>query len=77
MSTFGVLVPAGTPNDVLARLNTEIAKIMQNTQAKEQMLEQGVYALQPQTPDKAAGACRLEVTRWSKLINDAGIKADD
>lgn len=77
VSNFGVLVPTGTPADIVARLNTELAKIMQNPEAKDQFLQQGVYALPPQAPDKAAERLRLEVTRWNKVITDAGIKADD
>jgi tripartite-type tricarboxylate transporter receptor subunit TctC len=76
-STFGVLVPAGTPADVVARLNSEIGKIMQDPQAKEQFLQQGVYALQPQTPQQAAERLRAEVGRWAKVIDETGVKADE
>lgn len=77
VSNFGVLVPTGTPPDVVARLNTELGKIMRDPAAREQMLQQGVYAFEPQTPAKAAERLQQEVTRWNKLIVDAGIKADD
>jgi tripartite-type tricarboxylate transporter receptor subunit TctC len=76
-STFGVLVPAGTPADVVARLNAEIGKIMQDPEAKEQFLQQGVYALQPQTPQQAAERLRAEVGRWAKVIDETGVKADE
>lgn len=76
VSTFGVLVPAGTPAAVVGTLSAALAKVMQDPEAKEQMLQQGVYGLPPQTPDKAAERVRTEVTRWGRLIDDAGIKAD-
>jgi len=76
-STFGVLAPAGTPADVVARLNAEIGKIMQDPEAKEQFLQQGVYALQPQTPQQAAERLRAEVGRWAKVIDETGVKADE
>ena len=76
-STFGVLAPAGTPADVVARLNAEIGKIMQDPEAKEQFLQQGVYALQPQTPQQAAERLRAEVARWAKVIDETGVKADE
>jgi tripartite-type tricarboxylate transporter receptor subunit TctC len=77
VSTFGVMVPQGTPPPVVQRLNAELAKIMQDAEAKEQMLGQGVYALAPQTPDKAAARLRDEVSRWAKVIGEAGIVSDN
>jgi len=76
VSTFGVMAPAGTPADILARLNTELGKIMQDPAAKEQFLQQGVYALQPQTPPEASTRLKAEVTKWARVIDEAGIKAD-
>jgi tripartite-type tricarboxylate transporter receptor subunit TctC len=76
VSTFGVMAPAGTPPDVVARLNAELAKIMQDPAAKEQFLQQGVYTLPPQSPQQAATRLNGEVSKWAKVINEAGIKAD-
>lgn len=75
-STFGVLVPTGTPGDVIARLNAELAKIMKDPEAQQQMLGQGVYALPATTPAKAAERLNQEVARWAKVIGDASIKSD-
>src|SRR3954470_24666766 len=77
VSTFGVLAPAGTPPEVLARLNTEIGKIMQDPAAKEQFLQQGVYALPPQTPAEASNRLKAEVAKWAKVIDVTGVKADE
>lgn len=76
-STFGVLVPAGTPPDVIARLNAELAKIVQSPEAKAQFLEQGVFALAPQAPEKAAERVLAEIARWAKVIDETGVKADE
>lgn len=76
-STFGVLAPAGTPPEVLARLNAEIGKIMQDPAAKEQFLQQGVYTVQPQTLPQAGVRLQGEVSRWAKVIDETGIKADE
>jgi tripartite-type tricarboxylate transporter receptor subunit TctC len=77
VSTFGVLAPAGTPPEVLARLNTEIGRIMQDPAAKEQFLQQGVYTLPPQSPPEAADRLRAEMTKWSRVIDQTGVKADE
>ncbi len=77
VSNFGVLVPAATPSDIVTRLNSELGKIVQNPDVKAQMLQQGVYAATPQSPAQAAERLKQEVTRWGKVINDAGIKSDN
>ena len=77
VSNFGVLVPAGTPPEIITRLNAEIAKIMQSADAKEQFLTQGVFAHPPQTPDQAAQRLRQEIARWAKVIEETGIKPDE
>jgi tripartite-type tricarboxylate transporter receptor subunit TctC len=77
VSTFGVMAPAGTPADVLARLNAEIGKIMQDPAAKEQFLQQGVYVLPPQTPAHAAERLRAEVAKSAKVIVESGVRADE
>ncbi|MDB5859844.1 MAG: tctC [Ramlibacter sp.] len=76
-STFGVMAPAGTPADVMARLNLEIGKIMQDPAAKEQFLQQGVYVLPPQAPAQAAARVQAEIARWARVIDETGVKADE
>ncbi|MCA7085769.1 tripartite tricarboxylate transporter substrate binding protein [Cupriavidus sp. DB3] len=75
-STFGVLAPAGTPAPVVQRLNAALAKMLEMPAVKAQFLQQGVYALPPTSPDKAAERLRDEVTRWQKVITEAGIESD-
>ncbi len=77
VSTFGVMAPAGTPADILAKLNAEIGKIMQDPAAKEQFLKQGVYTLAPQTPADAGVRLRAELAKWSKVIDETGVRADE
>jgi tripartite-type tricarboxylate transporter receptor subunit TctC len=76
-STFGVLAPAGTPPDIIARLNAEIAKVMQDPAAKEQFLQQGVYVLAPQSPAQASDRLKAEIAKWAKVIDQTGVKADE
>jgi tripartite-type tricarboxylate transporter receptor subunit TctC len=77
VSTFGVMAPAGTPPEVLAKLNVEIGRIMQDPAAKEQFLQQGVYVLPPQTPAQAAERLKAEVAKWARVIDETGVKADE
>jgi len=72
---FGVLAPAGTPRDIIQRLNTEIVKILQSAEVKDRFLKQGVE-VQTSTPEQFDAFVRSEVARWAKVIKDAGIRAD-
>jgi tripartite-type tricarboxylate transporter receptor subunit TctC len=72
---FGVLAPAGTPREIVQRLNTEIVRILQSADVKERFLKQGVD-VQTSTPEQFDAFVRSEVARWAKVIKDAGIRAD-
>ena len=76
VSTFGVMAPAGTTAAIIERLNADLGKIMVDPEAQEQMLAQGVYAHKPKTPAAAAARLQQEVSRWQKVITDAGIISD-
>jgi tripartite-type tricarboxylate transporter receptor subunit TctC len=70
---LGILVPNGTPPDVIAKLNSEIAKVMQSAEMKKQLLAQGVEA-RTSTPEQFGALIRSETAKWGKIISDAGIK---
>jgi tripartite-type tricarboxylate transporter receptor subunit TctC len=70
---LGILVPNGTPPDVIVRLNGEIAKVMQSPEMKKQLLAQGVEA-RATTPEQFGTLIKSESAKWGKIIADAGIK---
>ena len=70
---LGILVPNGTPPDAIARLNGELAKVMQSAEMKKQLLAQGVEA-RTSTPEQFGALIRSETAKWGKIIADAGIK---
>jgi tripartite-type tricarboxylate transporter receptor subunit TctC len=70
---LGILVPNGTPPEVIAKLNGEIAKVMQSPEMKKQLLAQGVEA-RVSTPEQFGALIRSETAKWGKIIADAGIK---
>jgi len=70
---LGILVPNGTPADVIAKLNAAIAKVMQSPELKKQLLAQGVEA-RTSTPDEFRALVNSETVKWRKIIVDAGIK---
>jgi tripartite-type tricarboxylate transporter receptor subunit TctC len=72
---FGLLAPAATPKDVMARLSAAMKDIMSMQEVKDALAAQGATAVYT-TPDEAKVAIRDEVARWSKIIKDANIKPD-
>ena len=70
---LAIFVPNGTPPAVIAKLNTEIAKVMQSPEMKKQLLAQGVEA-RTSTPEQLGALVKSESAKWGKIIADAGIK---
>jgi tripartite-type tricarboxylate transporter receptor subunit TctC len=74
-SMFGVLAPANTPKPVVDRLNAELVKILQMPEVKEQLLQQGAYAMST-SPDQTSERIRQEISMWAKVIEEAKITND-
>jgi tripartite-type tricarboxylate transporter receptor subunit TctC len=72
---YGVVAPAATPKDVIARLNREIVKIMAAPEVREKFAQQGVDPASS-APEEFAQLIREEVTRWATVIRSAGIKLE-
>jgi tripartite-type tricarboxylate transporter receptor subunit TctC len=72
---FGVFAPAGTPKDIVARLNAELVKIFHDRETKERLLKLGAEPV-GSTPEQLAALVKSENAKWAKVIKDAGIKLD-
>jgi tripartite-type tricarboxylate transporter receptor subunit TctC len=72
---FGVLTVAGTPPEIVRRLNTEMVKILTSPEMKDRISKQGVDVVAG-TPEHFSGFLKSEVARWAKVIQEAHIKAD-
>lgn len=71
-SWWGVLGPAGIPETVVTRVNTELARILQLNDVKERFANLGVEAKSSSQAEFAA-LIKAELTRYAKLIKDIGI----
>lgn len=72
---LGVFMPAGTPKDVVARVNADIGKVLGAADVKATLAAQGIEPAFS-TPDALAATIRDDHARWGKVIRDANIKAD-
>lgn len=71
----GLLAPKGTPKEVIARLNTEIAKAMQAPDIREK-LNQFTYEAYTMPPTDMARLMEQEAAAWGPVIHKSGIKLD-
>ena len=71
----GIVAPAGTPSEVVAKLNAEIARIMATQDMKDRLAAQGTE-VRSSSPDALLNFLRAEKTRWAQVIKESGIKFD-
>jgi tripartite-type tricarboxylate transporter receptor subunit TctC len=74
-SWFGVLAPAGTPAPVIAKINAEVNKWLQSSDAREKLLAQGAEAAGG-SPEQFAAFIRSESDKWAKVVKASGAKVD-
>ena len=72
---IGLFAPAGTPADIIRRLNAEVMKHMQAPEVAARMVQQG-ERFAPNTPEEFGRFIRAEADKWEKVIKEAGIKAE-
>lgn len=72
---IGLFAPAGTPADVVSKLNAEVQKIMNSPDVQKRLEAEGARFI-PSTPGQFASFQREELAKWAKIIKDANIKAE-
>ena len=74
-SWFGILAPAHTPVPVIAKLNTELVRIINSPDFTAQLRTLGLDPM-TSTPTEFAAYMRQETAKWAKVVHDAHIKID-
>ena len=72
---FGIAVPAGTPKEIIARLNADGQKATKSPEFVKRMTDLG-YEIVGGTPEQMAGMIQDEVRRWGPIVNASGAKVD-
>jgi tripartite-type tricarboxylate transporter receptor subunit TctC len=72
---YGILTPAGTQHEIVARLNAEIVKILNLSDLKERLSPQGLE-LFSSTPAQFAAYIKNETEKWAKVVKYSGARLD-
>lgn len=72
---FGLLAPAGTPAPIVARLNTEVNKVLQMKEVQQKIGAEGGDA-QGSTPEEFAALLKTDIGKWGQIVKESGAKID-
>jgi tripartite-type tricarboxylate transporter receptor subunit TctC len=72
---FGILAPAGTPREIIAKLHAATVRALEDPKVKQGFLASGAETV-GNTPEELAAILRSDLAKWGKLVKTAGIKPD-
>ncbi|HEY9067151.1 MAG TPA: tripartite tricarboxylate transporter substrate binding protein [Burkholderiaceae bacterium] len=72
---FGLLAPAGTPRDVIVRLNAEFNKALKLPELNKRLSDEGADPAGG-TPEQFAALIKDEIPRWGRVVKESGAKVD-
>jgi len=75
MTWYGLLAPAGTPNDIITRLNAEVVKSLRTDDMKKRIAAEGGDIVGG-TPEDFTAVIKRDIEKWIKVVNASGAKAN-
>jgi tripartite-type tricarboxylate transporter receptor subunit TctC len=72
---YGLMAPAGTPLDVVARLNAETAKALQDADVRKKLAALG-FEIKTSTPQEFTSLLKSETEKWAKVVKASGARAE-
>ncbi len=75
-SITAFFAPAGTPKEIIAKLNTVIVRVLQLQEVREKMMENGTEAA-VSTPEQLGEMVKLEIAKWARVVEEANLPKVD
>ena len=72
---FGIMVPKGTPREIVMRINGEVNKALAQVDVKEKLAQQGALA-RSWTPEEFGSFIHNEIVKWAKVVKASGAKVE-
>jgi len=72
---FGVVMPAGTPAEIVGRMNAELVTALKRQEIRERVLAAGAEA-SPSTPEEFGALIRSEIVKWGEVVRASGAKVE-
>lgn len=72
---LGLFAPAGTPKEVVARINAEMRKVVARPDVQQTLGNMGMDAV-TSSPEELGSYVRSEIQKWARLVKDAGIQPE-
>jgi len=72
---FGVVMPAGTPPDIIGRMNAELVAALKRQEIRERVVAAGAEPA-PSTPEEFGALIRSEIGKWAEVVKASGAKLD-
>jgi tripartite-type tricarboxylate transporter receptor subunit TctC len=72
---YALVAPAGTPKDIVAKLNTEVTKALQDTEMRDKLTAQG-FEVRTSTPEQLGNYIKSEISKWAPLVKESGVKPE-
>ncbi|MBI4195743.1 MAG: tripartite tricarboxylate transporter substrate binding protein [Betaproteobacteria bacterium] len=72
---FVLMIPAGTPREIIMKVNAEVLKILGTQEVKDRLLTQGGVAVGG-TPEQLAERIKADIAKWGKVARTAGVRIE-
>jgi tripartite-type tricarboxylate transporter receptor subunit TctC len=73
---FGIWAPAGTPPDLVKKLNADVGAVLADPEFRAKLASDGSEVVTGGTPDEFAGYVKSETAKWAKVVKDSGARID-
>ena len=73
---FATVAPAGTPKEIITKLNAEITKVLALPEIKKRFASELAVTATSSTPEQTSSFIQGEIVRWAKIAKDSGAKFD-